>query len=344
MGDVNSICTLGDYSRPSYKCYRNTIELPEGHNVEPLRSDTIRTIDQSASGKLRDRNAKESWAFLKDLALYDNESWNDPMDFAKPVKEISLPQDVSGTSDRYPIELENQVQRLMEAHLAPRQPIQVNKITSSSTKKPQNDESEEEDQEERINPGNINATPPSPHDPSILFITEKVCKLDSFFESSELVPQSSGTKSVCTKGGDEDVMFIEIIRKNDDSLEEGPRDEGSAMIEGDINSIIDPRLSQVVLGKPFVEISNMTHDPPEGVVRFTNRTDEIAYKMPHMIEQYNLLSDLEIEHIKSVYLRNQEDKKRGVEYMMSKILGFYKECLELRLKYLTGVADKGDVT
>ncbi|GKE67136.1 hypothetical protein Tco_1521297, partial [Tanacetum coccineum] len=72
-----------------------------------------------------------SWALLEDLALYDNESWNDPRDFAKPVKVISMPQDVPSTSDRRLIELENQVQRLMEAHLAPNQPIQVNKITSS---------------------------------------------------------------------------------------------------------------------------------------------------------------------------------------------------------------------
>ncbi|GKB17899.1 hypothetical protein Tco_0851822 [Tanacetum coccineum] len=64
-------------------------------------------------------------------ALYDNESWNDPKDFAKPVKVISLPQDVPSTFDRRLIELENQVQRLMEAHLAPKQHVQVNKITSS---------------------------------------------------------------------------------------------------------------------------------------------------------------------------------------------------------------------
>ncbi|GKE84163.1 MAK10-like protein [Tanacetum coccineum] len=90
---------------------------------------TRRTIDQSAGGKLRDRNAKESWALLEDLALYDNESWNDPRDFANPVKAISLPQDVPSTSNRRLIELENQVQRLMEAHLAPTLPTQVNKIT-----------------------------------------------------------------------------------------------------------------------------------------------------------------------------------------------------------------------
>ncbi|GKB51259.1 hypothetical protein Tco_0902012, partial [Tanacetum coccineum] len=97
-------------------------------NINPV---TRRTIDQSAGGKLRDRNAKESWALLEDLVLYDNKSWNDPRDFAKPVKAISLPQDVLSTSDRRLIELENQVQRLMESHLAPKQPIQVNKITSS---------------------------------------------------------------------------------------------------------------------------------------------------------------------------------------------------------------------
>ncbi|GJT64286.1 hypothetical protein Tco_1015766 [Tanacetum coccineum] len=74
--------------------------------------------------------APKSWAILEDLALYDNESWNDLRDFVKPVKAIALPQDVPSTSDRRLIELENQVQRLMEVHLAPTQPTQVNKITT----------------------------------------------------------------------------------------------------------------------------------------------------------------------------------------------------------------------
>ncbi|GJW82880.1 zinc finger, CCHC-type containing protein [Tanacetum coccineum] len=41
MGDENPIRTLGDYSKPSHEGYRNTIELPVGNNVVPLRSDTI---------------------------------------------------------------------------------------------------------------------------------------------------------------------------------------------------------------------------------------------------------------------------------------------------------------
>ncbi|GJZ88527.1 hypothetical protein Tco_0660309 [Tanacetum coccineum] len=92
---------------------------------------TRQTIDQATGGKLHDKNDKESWALLEDLALYDNESWNHPRDFAKPVKAISVPHDVPSASARRLIELENQVQRMMEAHLSQSKHVQVNKIASS---------------------------------------------------------------------------------------------------------------------------------------------------------------------------------------------------------------------
>ncbi|GKF03787.1 zinc finger, CCHC-type containing protein [Tanacetum coccineum] len=44
MGDVNPIRTFRDYSKPSHEGYRNTIELPVWNNVVPLRSDTIRLV------------------------------------------------------------------------------------------------------------------------------------------------------------------------------------------------------------------------------------------------------------------------------------------------------------
>ncbi|GJT50336.1 hypothetical protein Tco_0976493 [Tanacetum coccineum] len=316
---------------------------------------------------------------------------------------------------------------------------------------------EKKNKKEEYNPENIHVDPLTPPDPSVKFITEKVLKFNSFFESLGLVPPSSNTELNCTKDEDGDVMFFEIIPKDDNSRKEEPEVEGQEveyfdifptrsklayhkylmcgpipsiflrtpiimegcpsnlkipcniwhvhvekayidlnsplnimtrmmynwimrrkldprenanggvsnftgwikgmhvfvgnftyivdfMIIEDISSIIDPRLSQVVLGKPFVEISNMTHDPPEGVVWFTNGFNEVAYKMPYKIEQYDSLSDLEKEHTKSVYLRNEEDKRRGVEYVMSKILGFYKECLELGPEYLTTMDDEGEVT
>ncbi|GJV63029.1 hypothetical protein Tco_1473857 [Tanacetum coccineum] len=69
----------------------------------------------------------------------------------------------------------------------------------------------------------------------------------------------------------------------------------------------------------------------------------LPIRCPHKIKQYNSLSDLEKEHPKSVYFRNEEDKKRGVMHVMNKIFGFYKECLELGPEYLTGLEDEGGV-
>nr|GEW85974.1 RNA-directed DNA polymerase, eukaryota, reverse transcriptase zinc-binding domain protein [Tanacetum cinerariifolium] len=60
-----------------------------------------REIDHAAGGKLRDKSAEESWKIIEDLALNDNESWNDPRDFAKPVKAISLPTNTSCTPKQY---------------------------------------------------------------------------------------------------------------------------------------------------------------------------------------------------------------------------------------------------
>ncbi|GKE67530.1 hypothetical protein Tco_1521691 [Tanacetum coccineum] len=49
MGDKNPIRTLGDYSKPSHEGYKNTIELPAGNNVVPLRSDAIRLVQNGCS-------------------------------------------------------------------------------------------------------------------------------------------------------------------------------------------------------------------------------------------------------------------------------------------------------
>nr|GEV85411.1 protein kinase-like domain, concanavalin A-like lectin/glucanase domain protein [Tanacetum cinerariifolium] len=237
------------------------------------------------------------------------------------------------------------------------------------------DEKEKEnEEEEKDSPKSMHVNPSTHPDPSIAFIIEKVLKFNSFFEMLGLVPQSSDNEENLKmkglkqpKGKEKNILTysqLGIMRRKLDPWENTNNGvinfiewiKGmhvfvgnfkyviDCMIIEDIRSIIDPRLSQVVLGRPFVKISNTTHEPLEGVVRFTNGNDEVTYKMPHKIEQYNSLSNLEKKHIKLVYLRNDEDKRRGVEYVMIKILGFYKECLELRPEYLTRMDDEGEVT
>ncbi|GJY76341.1 hypothetical protein Tco_0481457, partial [Tanacetum coccineum] len=234
-----------------------------------------------------------------DLAFYDNESWNDPRDFAKPVKAIALPQDVPSTSNRRLIELENQVQCLMEAHLAPKQPTQVNKITTSCEicngpydtlycmkdpeqafveyassrtdeagdarlskfeadfKRQQGEMTNKIDtvlkaiidqiagtlpsdtpEESQVNEpdvgslGNINSNPHPQPDPLASIATEQVRKLNLMLKSLGLVPQSSNTRFVYTKAEDGEVMFIEIIRDDDEPQNESPNEGEGIITEG----------------------------------------------------------------------------------------------------------------
>ncbi|GJU14895.1 hypothetical protein Tco_1142861 [Tanacetum coccineum] len=565
MGDENPIRTLGDYSKPSHEGYRNTIELPAGNNVVPLRSDTIRLVQNGCSfhglrsedpnqhlkdflklvdsldldGENRERTR------LQDLTLYDNESWNDPRDFAKPVKAIALPQDVPSTSDRRLIELENQVQRLMEAHLAPTQPTQVNKITtpceicsgphdtqycmedpeqafveyaSSRTdeaggkwytfkpeqnnlgdtynpswkshpnlrwRQPQNSQNNfpnppnrfqpngsipnrsfnnrpqnfnnqsnieglvsefmasqdarlskfeadfkrqqganlrwrqsQNSQNNLSNPPNwflpngsilnrpINNRPQNFNNQSNIegldseFMASQEARLSKFEadfkqQQSEMtnkintvlkaitdriagtLPSNTvknpklGTHPVSSAQDEGKVMFIEIIQDDEPQNEDPHRVEGPTT-EEPVVEYFDTSLTRDEL--TYHRKINPGEDANGGISNFIGRikgmhvfignftyvidfmivedissildprTDEVAYKMPQKIEQYDSLSDLEKEHTKSVYLRNKKDKRRGVEYVMRKILGFYKECLELGPEYLTGVDDKGEVT
>ncbi|GJY31030.1 retrotransposon ORF1 [Tanacetum coccineum] len=314
------------------------------HNTQYCMENPEKAFVDYASSRIDEAGGK--WAF-QDARLSKFEA-----DFKQQQSEIT---------NKINTVLKAIIDRIMGA--LPSNTIKNSRLNVNSTssvlsaRKSQTGKPEEEEQDERDNLENINTNPSLPPDPSVSFITEKVRKLNSFFESLGLVPQSSNIEFVCIKEDDGDMIKLDPRENTNGRVNNFTgRIKGmhvfignftyviDFMIIEDTSSIIDPRLSQVVLGKPFVEISNMTHDPPEGVVRFTNRTGEITYKMPHNMEEYNSQSDLKSEHTKSVYLRNKEDKRTGVEYVMSKILGFYKECLELGPEYATGIADEGEIT
>ncbi|GJT32420.1 hypothetical protein Tco_0922839 [Tanacetum coccineum] len=270
--------------------------------------------------------------------------------------------------------------------------INVVTICHEQQSDPQDGRAKENEEEEEDKPENIHFDSSTPPDTSLLFITKKVLNFNSFFESLGLVPPSSNTELICTKEEDGDVMFSEIVLKDDNSRKEEPEagehevehfdmfptrseltyhkylmygpipliflqnptimeicpsnlkipcnighihvekayiDPNSPlnimtqmmyywimrrkldlgensnggvsnftgnikgvhvfignftyivdfMIVENISSIIDPRLSQVVLGRSFVEISNMTYDPPEGVVVMQHFAQENNIRM-----------------------------------------------------------------
>ncbi|GJX38427.1 hypothetical protein Tco_0251730 [Tanacetum coccineum] len=75
MGDENPIRTLEDYSRPSHEGYRNTIELPEGNNVVPLRFDTIRLVQNGCS--FHGLRSEDPNQHLKDFSLSNTRNDDD---------------------------------------------------------------------------------------------------------------------------------------------------------------------------------------------------------------------------------------------------------------------------
>ncbi|GKE74783.1 hypothetical protein Tco_1536824 [Tanacetum coccineum] len=250
----------------------------------------------------------------------------------------------------------------------------------------------------------INAITIHPKQPDESKVNEpEVWKQNSMLESLGLAPRSSNTKFVCSKEDDGEVMFIEIIRDDNEPQNEDPNEGEGAKTEETVLEYFDTfptrnelthhrylmngpihliflrnpiitegcpynlkimyNIGHVHIEKAYIDLNSplniMTRmmynwilkrklDPREdangGISNFTGRIKgmhvfvgnftyvvdfmiiedissiidpRLSQVMPHKMEQYDSLSDLEKEHTKSVYLRNEEDKKRGVEYVMS---------------------------
>ncbi|GJY41305.1 MAK10-like protein [Tanacetum coccineum] len=175
---------------------------------------------------------------------------------------------------------------------------------------------------------------------------------------------------------DDDIIFIEIIKKDDDShIEELEVGENTGVGELEVeyfdifmtrkgcpsNLKVSCNIGYVHVEKAYIDLNSplnvMTRmlynwimrrklDPKEntngGVNNFTRRIKGVHVFVGNFTYVIDFMA---IEDISSIIdPRNEEDNRRGVEYVMSKILGFYKECLELGPEYVTGTADEGEVT
>jgi hypothetical protein len=105
------------------------------------------------------------------------------------------------------------------------------------------------------------------------------------------------------------------------------------MVVEDLASVIDCRLSHVVFGKPFVEESKLEYDEIEGTIRFTSETDRITYRMPNRMKEFRFVSRFDMDNIGAFEDINEEDKKKGMDYVWEKKSRFYKDCLTLGPKY-----------
>ncbi|GJU45480.1 hypothetical protein Tco_1202746 [Tanacetum coccineum] len=74
------------------------------------------------------------------------------------------------------------------------------------------------------------------------------------------------------------------------------------MILENLGNVIDGRLSEVVLGKPFVNASKLAYDKTLGSIRFAHRNNEVVFRMPQRTKELDLISPLEKDKFEAFFM------------------------------------------
>ncbi|GKC42809.1 hypothetical protein Tco_1060531 [Tanacetum coccineum] len=215
MGDENPIRTLGDYSKPSHEGYRNTIELPAGNNVVPLRSDTIRLVQNGCLFHgLRSEDPNQHLKdFPKLVDSLDLDVVPMTLSIAWKITEQAFVEYASSRTDEAG---EGLVSKFMAS-----QDARLSKF-ETDFKRQQSEMTNKIDIVLKAITDQITGTLPSD--------TVKNPKLRT--HPVLMVPQSSNTKFVYTKEDDGEVMFIEIKRDDDEPQNESPNEGEGTITEG----------------------------------------------------------------------------------------------------------------
>ncbi|GJT37617.1 retrovirus-related pol polyprotein from transposon TNT 1-94 [Tanacetum coccineum] len=97
--------------------------------------------------------------------------------------------------------------------------------------------------------------------------------------------------------------------------------------------VIDDRLSEVVLGKPFMQASKLTYDESLGLIRFAHRDDEVMFRMPQRTKELDLVSPLEKDKFEEFFVESLKVRKKRFKHVLEKRKGYYKACLNLGRTY-----------
>ncbi|GJX38433.1 hypothetical protein Tco_0251736, partial [Tanacetum coccineum] len=402
MGDENPIRTLGNYSKPSHEGYRYTIELLVGNNVVPLRSDTIQLVKNGCSfHELRSEDpnqhlkdflklvdsldldgANKERTRLQDLALYDNESWNDPRDFAKLVKAISLPQDVSMVPMTLSIawKISNKPLLNMRPHVPMKQEEKYEVRERDGN--PEDTDTIAHNKEQRDTPQlelkdttAVDNLGPNMDDEGIEWLdveepldlvdTSKESVYESLFKE---MPKCSLNYDFRIKKGDPrnlkipcmighkfipntyidinllmnimSLAYYNSIRKNGYEYRGrnfiGLRRDMHVFV-GNMSYVmdftileklktnIDPSLSHVVLGRPFVEIACLAMNRKYRLMTFTDEIKQITFKTPYKDPKRSEPSSEGHDLLSFRIIHNEDDYDRGCKKPSDLEDEFYKD-------------------
>ncbi|GKD63361.1 hypothetical protein Tco_1305469 [Tanacetum coccineum] len=111
-----------------------------------------------------------------------------------------------------------------------------------------------------------------------------------------------------------------------------------------IETNIDPSLSHVIFGRPFIEIAYLAINRKHRLMTFTDRTKEITFKTPYKDLERRELSSKGHDLLSSRVILSEDDYDRGCRKPSDLEEGFYRDTIKLGPEYVTGMDNKGEVT
>nr|GEV42990.1 hypothetical protein [Tanacetum cinerariifolium] len=83
------------------------------------------------------------------------------------------------------------------------------------------------------------------------------------------------------------------------------------MVLEDVSSVIDHHLGGMISGKPFVKQYKLIYDKEEETVMFEKNGERVTFKMPHKMEGFKDIEDLNTDNIPPFFVTSKGDEEKG---------------------------------
>ncbi|GKD25863.1 hypothetical protein Tco_1232077, partial [Tanacetum coccineum] len=126
--------------------------------------------------------------------------------------------------------------------------------------------------------------------------------------------------------GDDVTIFGDVVVVADLKKAHGRFDGLTETRLEDTSSVIDHYLDGMILGKPFVKQSKHTYVKEEGTVMFEKNDERVTFKMPHRIERFKDIEDLNTDDIPPFFIASKGDEEKREGYVNRKRMTHYSKC------------------
>ncbi|GJU07078.1 hypothetical protein Tco_1123508 [Tanacetum coccineum] len=186
-----------------------------------------------------------------------------------------------------------------------------------------------------------NANPLSPTPISELFYLKKKNKFELWFENNESDKSLVDSEEEFEEEEEEDDLeYFDTFPTREELKVRGLKVfvgnftyECDFVVLEDISSVIDHYLGRIVLGQPFVKESGLVYDKDEGTIMFEKDNERITYKMPHKMETFKNIEDLNTDNIPPFVITSDDDEENDEGFVNRHRRTHYSDCLNLGPEY-----------